>query len=241
MIKVIPSMPIKGGKVVKPIKGDIDQVTIYDKNPLDLAHEFEDHGFQRLHLVDLDGAIKRTVVNFRILEMLTKYTKLQIDYSGGVTSDGDIRTLFESGAKWVTVASVAVHQKEKFKSWLISYGGEKIILAADSQDGIVLTGGWKRQTGIDLYEHLDYYHERGVRYVKATEIARDGTLLGPHFELYRNMVTKFPDLKIFACGGIRSAEDIDELEKIGVYGIIFSKAFYEGLVKLEDLTRFVST
>lgn len=240
MIKIIPSMAIKNGKVVKTIGGDIDQVKIYDKNPIDLAMEFEDNGINRLHLIDLDGAKKRQVVHYNLLETISKYTKLEIDFSGGVTSDDDIRTIFEYGAAFVTIATVAVHEKEKFNSWLISYGNKKIILAADSLNGIVLTKGWKRRTGIDLLEHLAYYHdERGVNKVKATEIARDGTLSGPAFDLYKNIIAKFPDLKVIATGGIRSIEDIEELEKIGVYGVIFSKSFYEGRIQLKDLRKFL--
>lgn len=239
MIKIIPSMAIKGGKVVKTISGDIDQVKIYDKNPLDLAMEFEDNGITRLHLIDFDGAKKRQVVNYNLLDTISKYTKLEIDFTGGVTSDDDVRTVFEYGASFITVATVAVHERDKFTSWLISYGNKKMILAADSLNGTVLTKGWKRHTGIDLLEHLEYYHERGIQRVKATEIARDGTLAGPAFDLYRTLVKRFPDLKIIATGGIRSVEDIEELEKIGVYGVIFSKSFYEGKIQLKDLQKFL--
>lgn len=234
-------MAIKGGKVVKTIGGDIDQIKIYDKNPLDLAMEFEDNGITRLHLIDLDGAKKRQVVNYNILETITNYTKLEVDFTGGVTSDNDVRTVFESGAKFITVASVAVHERDKFNSWLISYGNKKIILAADSLNRTVLTKGWKRHTGIDLFEHIEYYHERGIRRVKATEIARDGTLAGPAFDLYREIVERFPDIKVLATGGIRDTKDIEELEKIGVFGVIFSKSFYEGKIQLKDLHKFLHT
>lgn len=238
MIRVIPSMSIQGGKVVKTIQGDVDQLKIYEKDPIDLAMAFEDHGFKRMHFVDIEGAKKRKVVNYNLLDMITKYTKLEIDYSGGITSDDDARAVFEHGAKFMTVASVAVHDKEKFYSWMISFGPNKMILAADSLDNIVRTGGWKKNTGIDLDEHILHYQERGIQFIKATEIARDGTMLGPNFELYKHLVDKYPDLKILACGGIRSVEDIEELEKIGVYGVIFSKSFYEGMVELKDLQKF---
>ena len=232
-------MAIKDGKVVKTIGGDIDQIKIYDKNPIDLAMEFEDNGITRLHLIDIDGAKRRQVVHYNLLNTISKYTKLEIDFTGGITSDDDIRTVFEYGASFITVATVAVHERDKFNSWLISYGSKKMILAADSLNGTVLTKGWKRHTGIDLLEHLEYYHERGVQHVKATEIARDGTLTGPAFDLYKTVVNKFPDLKIIATGGIRSVEDIEELEKIGVYGVIFSKSFYEGKIQLKDLQKFL--
>jgi len=241
MIKIVPSIAIMGGKVVRTIRSDIDQVQIYDNNPLDLALEFENNGIKYLHLVDLDGAKARQIVNYNILEMLSNYTNLQIDYTGGITRDDDIRTAFECGASHVTAATVAVHEREKFYSWMITYGGEKVILAADSLDGVVRTKGWKKNTGIDLMELLEFYCERGIRYVKTTEIGRNGTLEGPNFELYKNIKAKFPELSMLASGGIRSVEDIDQLETIGVNGVIIGKSFYDGKIKLKDLQKYTSS
>ncbi len=240
MIKIVPSIAIMGGKVVRTIRSDIDQVQIYDNNPLDLALEFENNGIKYLHLVDLDGAKARQIVNYNILEMLSNYTNLQIDYTGGITRDDDIRTAFECGASHVTAATVAVHEREKFYSWMITYGGEKVILAADSLDGVVRTKGWKKNTGIDLLELLEFYCERGIRYVKTTEIGRNGTLEGPHFELYQKIKEKFPELSILASGGVRSIEDIDQLEASGVAGVIIGKSFYDGKIKLKDLQKYTS-
>ncbi|MCU0447910.1 MAG: 1-(5-phosphoribosyl)-5-[(5-phosphoribosylamino)methylideneamino] imidazole-4-carboxamide isomerase [Microscillaceae bacterium] len=239
MIQIIPSMAISEGKVVKTVSGHVEELKVYEKNPLDLAMEFEDNGLKHLHLIDIDGANRRKVTNYNILDTIRKYTKLEIDFTGGVTSDGDVRTVFEFGAKTLTVATVAIQDPEKFKSWLVSYGNSRIILAADSLNGVVRTGGWQRTSGVDLYEHLNYYQERGIRFVKATEIGRDGTLAGPNFELYKDLINRYPDLKFFACGGIRSTADIEELDKLGVHGIIFGKAFYEGLVKLADFKKFL--
>jgi len=241
MIKIVPSIAIMGGKVVRTIRSDIDQVQIYDNNPLDLALEFENNGIKHLHLVDLDGAKARQIVNYNILEMLSNYTNLQIDYTGGITRDDDIRTAFECGASHVTAATVAVHEREKFYSWMITYGGEKVVLAADSLDGVVRTKGWKKNTGIDLMELLEFYCERGIRYVKTTEIGRNGTLEGPNFDLYTNIKEKFPELSILASGGIRSVEDIDQLETIGVNGVIIGKSFYDGNIKLKDLQKYTSS
>jgi phosphoribosylformimino-5-aminoimidazole carboxamide ribotide isomerase len=239
MIKVIPSISIMNGKVVRTTQGDYKQIKAYDKDPIDLAMQFEDVGFQRLHFIDLDGAKKRTVVNYNLLKQITRYTKLKVDFTGGVTTDDGIRTIFECGASYVTIATVAVHEKEKFYSWYITYGGEKIILAADALNGVVLTKGWRKDPHINLIDHIDYYHEKGIRYVKSTEIARDGTLSGPNFDMYQDLRTRFPDLRIFACGGIRSTADIDKLDEMGVYGVIFGKSFYEGIIKLKEFERFL--
>ena len=239
MIQIIASLTVAGGKVVKTVKGNIDEVKIYDENPIDMAINFEAQGFKRLHMIDLDGAKARKVINYKLLQVLSQYTKLEIDYSGGVATDDDARTAFECGAKYITTASVPVHENEKFKEWLITFGGKKIILAADSKEGIVHTGGWKKHTGIDLYNHLDYWHERGVRYVKAAEIARDGQLQGPDFELYQRIRDKFPDLNVIASGGVRSLEDIEKLDAMGVYAVILGTSLYAGTLKAEDLKKYL--
>lgn len=180
------------------------------------------------------------MVNYAVLETIAHYTHLDIDFSGGITTDGDVRTVFECGAKFITVATIAVQEREKFGSWLVSYGNKKIILAADALNGVVLIRGWKRDTGIDLFEHIEHYYERGVRRIKSTEIARDGTLTGPAFEMYQQILEKFPDLWILASGGVRSVEDIEMLQEIGVKAVIIGKSFYEGRIKLSDLHKFVS-
>ncbi|HAI75120.1 MAG TPA: 1-(5-phosphoribosyl)-5-((5-phosphoribosylamino)methylideneamino)imidazole-4-carboxamide isomerase [Microscillaceae bacterium] len=240
MIEVIPSIALLEGKVVRTRQGDMNQLTIYDNDPIDLAMQFEAAGFSKLHLIDLDGAKKRKIVNYQILQMLTRYTKLQIDFTGGITRDTDIRTAFECGASSVMVATAAVHERERFYSWFVSYGAGKVILAADALDGLVLTKDWQRESAdIKLVDHLEYYVSKGVRYVKSTEIGRDGTLSGPAFDMYRQLLEQFPDLKIYAGGGIRSLEDIEELEKIGVYAVIFGKSFYEGIISLKDFENFL--
>jgi phosphoribosylformimino-5-aminoimidazole carboxamide ribotide isomerase len=238
MIRVVPSVAILGGKVVKTIRGDIDQVNVYDKNPLDLAMEFEDNGITRLHLIDIDGARQRKVVNYHILETISKYTKLEIEFTGGITSDGDVRTAFEFGASYIAVASVPMHQPEEFSAWLTTYGNKKIILAADAYEGIVRTRGWRKHTGVDIMEHIHNFYELGIRKVKSTEISRDGTMEGPALETYKEMLVRFPDLDITASGGIRNVEDIENLEAIGVAEVLFAKSFYEGRIKLKDLQKF---
>ncbi len=240
MIQIIPSMSIMDGKVVKLTQQKEENIKIYEKNPLDLAMEFEDAGLKNLHLVDLDGAKNRKVVNYKTLEMLAKYTKLNINFAGGVSSDGDVRTVFEFGAKSMTAASVALHEPEKFKSWLISYGSHKIVLAADSFNGVVRTGGWKQSSDQELFAYLEYYQERGIKFVKSTEISRDGSQQGANVELYKKLVTEFPDLSFLASGGIRNVQDIKDLEVVGVQSVLIGTAFYEGTLTLEELKPFIS-
>ncbi len=237
MIQIIPSISIYKGKCVKVAPGDFDHPVVYDASPIELAQTFEDHGIKRVHLIDLDGARKGSVVNYNILRMIAAYTNLEVDFTGGVYTDSDIRIAFENGAKYVTAASVAATERNFFSSWIVSYGRQKIVLAADTQDRKVMTKGWRKNTGIDLMEHIEYYVNRGIKYVKCTDISRDGTMMGPSFELYQDILNAFPDIYLMASGGISSIQDIIKLDEIGVHGAMFGKAYYEGKIDLKELEK----
>ena len=220
-------------------KCSLDDVSLYDENPLDMALHFQDNGIKKIHLIDLEGAKKGRLDNVAVLEMIAGYTDLQIEFGGGITEDDDIRLAFENGAHLVHAATVAVQNRELFSSWIISYGRNKIMLSADAIDGKIATKGWYKNTQIDLMELIEYYHNQSIMYVKCTDIARDGALSGPPFELYKKILNKFPDIKLIASGGIRSVEDIEQLQELNVYGVIFAKAFYEGKIQIKDLQRFL--
>jgi phosphoribosylformimino-5-aminoimidazole carboxamide ribotide isomerase len=235
MIQIIPSISIYQGKCVKVAPGNFEHPIIYKEDPIELAQAFEHHGIKRMHLIDLDGVLQRRVINYPILRMMSAYTSLEIDFTGGMYTDSDVRTAFENGAKYVTAASVAATERNFFTSWIVSYGREKIVLGADTQDGKIMTRGWRKNTGIDLMEHIGYYYERGIKYVKCTDVSRDGTLQGPNIDLYRQILESFPDIFLLASGGVRSLEDIEHLQEIGVHGVIFGKALHEGNIRLEEL------
>ncbi len=239
MIKLYPSISILNGKVTRLTRGDYSHEKEYEKSPVDFAKMFEDIGIEVIHLVDLEGAIKESPVAYHVLEAIAGHTDLEIEYSGGIRTDGDILKLFEHGAKYIAVSSIAAKNRELFTSWLFSYGREKVSLSADASDGKLLIKGWQKKTDIDLYEFISYFYNRGLKYVKVTDVTRDGTMVGPNFELYKDLVGKFPDSKIFASGGVRSADDIQKLEDAGVYAVIFGKAFYEGKLTLNDLKTFI--
>ena len=239
MIQIIPSIWIREGKCVRVKQGDFSKEEVYKESPLDLAKRFEDHGIKILHLVDLDGARRGSPVNYFVLEALAGYTNLKIDFAGGIQTDGDISKAFEYGAKYITAATVAVRQPELFASWMISYGRERITLGADSLHGKIAIKGWQKQTPIDLFKHIDYFYSRGLKYVKTTEIAKDGLLEGPAFDLYADITSRFPDIQLLASGGVRSIEDIDRLNDMGVYSVIFGKALMEDKIKLSDLKKFL--
>lgn len=242
MIQVIPSIAIRAGKVVKMRKGDPQSEKTYDENPVDLAKRFADHGIEVVHIVDLDGAEKNTPVNYHIIEAISGYTDLKIDFTGGISNDGDISRAFECGADYITAATISVINPELFASWIISYGREKITLGADVTDiktKEILYHGWRRKSHITLYEHLNYFYVRGLKYVKSTDVSRDGVLEGPAFDFYQEIIDQFPELCILSSGGVRGVDDIKRLNEMGIFAVIFGKAFYEGILKLKDLEQFL--
>lgn len=242
MIQVIPSIAIRQGSVVKMRKGDKSSEKAYDENPLDLAKRFEDHGIEVVHLVDLDGAEKGAPVNWHVLEAISGHTDLKIDFTGGVSTDGDIAKAYEYGADYITAASIAVTDPELFASWIISYGREKITLGADvinRESKELLFRGWQRKADLKLFEHLEYFYTRGLKYVKSTDVSRDGVLEGPAFEFYEDIIKQFPELCVLASGGVRGVDDIKRLNEMGIFAVIFGKSYYEGLLKLKDLEQFL--
>ncbi len=242
MIQVIPSIAIRKGKVVKMRKGDPASEKAYDENPVDLAKRFEDHGIEVLHLVDLDGAETGAPKNLHVLEQIAGYTDLKLDFTGGINTDGDIGNAYNYGADYITASSIAISKPELFASWIVSYGREKITLGADVTDiqsKKVSFRGWQNKTDINLFDHLQYFYDKGLKYAKCTDISRDGVLEGPAFSFYQEIITKFPDLKVLASGGVRGADDIKRLNDMGIFAVIFGKAYYEGILKLEDLKPFL--
>jgi phosphoribosylformimino-5-aminoimidazole carboxamide ribotide isomerase len=242
MIQVIPSIAIRNGQVVKMRKGDPLSEKAYNENPLDLAKRFEDHGIDVVHLVDLDGAEKGSPVNWHVLEALAGHTNLKIDFTGGIATDGDIAKAYEYGAAYITAASVAVTNPELFASWIISYGREKMTLGADvvnRNTKELLFRGWRHKAQLTFFDHVEYFYSRGLKYVKATDVSRDGTMEGPAFEFYQDVLDKFPDMSILASGGVRGTDDIKKLNDMGIFAVIFGKAYYEGLINLKELEQFV--
>jgi phosphoribosylformimino-5-aminoimidazole carboxamide ribotide isomerase len=242
MIQVIPSIAIRKGKVVKMRKGDPTSEKAYNENPLDLAKRFADHGIEVVHLVDLDGAEKGSPVNWAVLETISGYTDLKIDFTGGISTDGDISKAYEFGADYITAASIAVTNPELFASWIISYGREKITLGADVVDRNskeLLFRGWQRKTQTKLFEQLEFFYSRGLKYVKSTDVSRDGVLEGPAFDYYQEIIDTFPEICVLASGGVRGVDDIKRLNDMGVFAVIFGKAYYEGILNLKDLEQFL--
>jgi phosphoribosylformimino-5-aminoimidazole carboxamide ribotide isomerase len=236
MIEIIPSLYIFEGKCVK---GENDNETIFSESPLVVAERFEEHGMTKLHLVDLDGAEASEVKNYHLLEVISEHTNLSIDFGGGIKTDGDINKCFEFGASRVHISSMAVKDKKFFASCIITYGRSKMILSADVINGKIAIDGRHHDTNLDMMEHIDYFYNRGLLYLKCADITRDGTLVGPYFEMYSAILKQFPDLRLYASGGVRDMDDIKKLEDIGVYGVIIRKALYEGKITVKDIEKFI--
>lgn len=239
MIQIIPAIDIIDGKCVRLTQGDYSQVKQYYDNPLDVALMFEDHGISRLHLVDLDGAKEKRIINHQVLEKLASKTKLKIDFGGGLQSDKDLQIAFECGASQITGGSIAVKNKTMFAEWLIKYGNEKIILGADAKDKKIAISGWQETSTLHLFDFLEDYLERGIKYCISTDVAKDGMLEGPSFDLYSEIKDRYPNLQTIASGGVSCMEDLEKLNESGIYGVIIGKAIYEGRIDLKDLKIFL--
>lgn len=237
MIELIPAIDIINGQCVRLTKGDYDQKTVYGK-PLDMAMEFERIGYKRLHVVDLDGAKSKHIVNDGVLRGIAARTNLIVDFGGGIKTDEDIEKAFSAGASMVTVGSIAVTQPELFMGWLEKYGAERMILGADVRNGKISINGWKEDSSEDLLPFLRKYIDAGVKNVLCTEISKDGTLAGPAIELYKEVMNAYPELHLIASGGVSSMEDILALETAGIPAVVFGKAIYEGRIDLRQLIMY---
>ncbi len=237
MIELIPAIDIIDGKCVRLTCGEYSSKKSYDISPLDIARRIEGYGFRRLHVVDLDGAKSKRVVNINVLKDIAHNTNLEIDFGGGVKSDEDIKAVFDNGASLVTVGSVAVTQPELLDSWIVAYGADRIILGADVNGGRICINGWKEESETLLMPFVERYYNVGVRNVLCTDISRDGMLQGTSVNLYRQVMASFPDLHLIASGGVSSESDIHELEQAGIPAVVFGKAIYEGCLDLGALAR----
>ncbi len=235
MIELVPAIDVIDGKCVRLTKGDYNNKTTYNDSPLDLAIRFESLGFRRLHMVDLEGAKSKHVVNIETLKKITDSTNLKVDFGGGIKTEDDIKMAFDNGASMVTVGSVAVTHRQLFMKWLDQFGAERIILGADVRNGKVSINGWKEDTAEDIVSFLKYYVGKGVKNVLCTDISKDGMLSGPAFSLYQSILASFPEINLIASGGVSNVDDIKKLEEKGVHSVVFGKAIYEGRINIETL------
>ena len=240
-MRIIPAIDIIEGKCVRLTKGDYSTQKIYNEDPLEVAKQFQDHGIEFLHLVDLDGARAGKIVNYKVLEEIASRTRLTIDFGGGLRTESDLRTAFESGASQITGGSIAVRDPETFTGWLKVYGSEKIILGADALDRKVAVSGWQEDSDLELFPFVENYLQKGIIYVICTDISKDGMLEGPSLELYKELLSEFAELRLIASGGITEMDDLYKLAEMGCEGAILGKAIYEGKISLKQLEEFIQS
>ncbi len=233
---IIPAIDLIDGKAVRLTQGDYSQKKEYNARPLEVAQQFEGEGLTRLHLVDLDGAKAKRVINWKVLELIAGKTSLHVDFGGGVQSDEDLQIAFECGAKQVTGGSIAVKDPDTMERWLSQHGAGKIILGADAKNEKIAVSGWEEGTDVWVYDFVQNWAEKGIQYVISTDVAKDGLLQGPSFELYRTMQEQLPGLNIIASGGVSNMADIETLADMNLFGVIVGKAIYEGRVTLKELS-----
>jgi phosphoribosylformimino-5-aminoimidazole carboxamide ribotide isomerase len=237
---VIPAIDIIDGKCVRLTQGDYAQKKVYNEHPLEVAKAFEDIGVQRLHLVDLDGAKKGAVTNWKVLEAVAGKTKLVVDFGGGIKTAGDLKIVFECGAALATIGSIAVKEPELFHGWIEEYGADRIFLGADVKEEKIAVGGWLETTPLSVFDFLEQHTARGVKHIFCTDIAKDGLLQGPSIPLYQKILERFPRINFVASGGVSKAQDMEELREIGCSGVIVGKAIYEGNITMDELKRWVN-
>ena len=235
MIEIIPAIDVIDGKCVRLTKGDYAQKKVYNDNPLEVAKMFEAKGIKRLHLVDLDGAKSKHVVNDRVLKDICHETHLTVDFGGGIKTEEDLEKVFDAGAAMATAGSIAATNRETVYRWIERYGADRLILGADVHDMQISINGWQEDCDIDLMSFLEEYMGRGIRNVLCTDISKDGMLQGPNIDLYRSIMERFPECHLIASGGVSSNEDIIALEQAGIPAVVFGKAFYEGRIDLDRL------
>lgn len=238
MIEIIPAIDIIDGKCVRLSQGDYNEKKVYNENPLEVAKMFEDAGLRRLHLVDLDGAKAKHIVNYKVLEAIATKTSLVIDFGGGVQSEKDLEIAFNSGASMVTGGSIAARNRELFTDWINKFGSDKIILGADCKDHKIAVSGWQESTDLDIISFIEEYRSAGIEKVVCTDISKDGMLQGPSVDLYKEILSIVPDLYLIASGGVGCLQDIIDLHEANIPAVILGKAIYENKVSLKELYQF---
>jgi len=235
---LIPAIDIINGQCVRLTKGDYDTKKVYNESPVEVAKAFEGAGLTHVHVVDLDGARAKHIVNAKVLEEIASKTSLQVDFGGGIKSEGDLQTAFDCGASQVTLGSIAVSAPELVLEWLEKFGSERLILGADAKNRRIATHGWEQDSGLDVIDFVKDYTQKGFEYVLCTDVAKDGMLQGPSLELYYELLEELPEIALIASGGVTTMDDIYQCAELGCAAAVIGKAIYEGKISLKELETY---
>ena len=239
MIEIIPAIDIIDGKCVRLSQGDYDTKKVYSESPVEVAKEFEANGIKRLHMVDLDGARQGKIINLKTLETVAAVTNLKIDFGGGIKTTEDVQNVLAAGAAMINIGSIAIKQPELVEIWIQQFGADKILLGADVKDENIMIHGWQQSANINIINYISAYINKGINQIFCTDISKDGLLQGTSVDLYKKILTAFPQLNLIASGGVSVIDDVDELNAIGCSGVIIGKALYEGKIQLSQLKKYL--
>ena len=239
MIEIIPAIDVIDGKCVRLSQGDYQTKKIYSESPVDMAKQFEDANIKRLHMVDLDGAKQGKIINLKTLEAVASQTNLKIDFGGGIKTTVDVQSVFNAGATFINIGSIAVKQPDLVEEWISTFGADKIFLGADVKDEAIMINGWQQSANINIINYISAYTNRGINNIFCTDVSKDGLLEGVALDLYKKILNAFPQLSLVASGGVASIKDVEALEMIGCSGVIIGKALYEGRIEMNELKKFL--
>ena len=235
---LVPAIDIINGQCVRLTKGVYDTKKVYSESPVEVAKRFEGAGLTHLHVVDLDGARAKHIVNANVLEAIATQTSLHVDFGGGIKSANDLQTAFDCGAAQVTLGSIAVSEHQLVLEWLSKYGASKLILGADAKNRRIATHGWEKDSGLDVVTFVQDYVQKGFTNVLCTDVAKDGMLEGPSLELYKELIDKIDGISLIASGGVTTLDDLYQCRELGCTAAVIGKAIYDGKISLKELEHY---
>ena len=237
-MNILPAIDIRDGQAVRLFKGDFNQQTVVNPDVLGQARIFADAGIAFIHVVDLDGALEGKATNRELIAALKVATGLGVEVGGGIRSLEQIQDYLNVGIDRVIIGSMAVKNPSFVQEAIDRFGAEKIVVGIDAKDGYVATEGWLETSNVDFISLAKEMEKMGVQLFVYTDVDRDGTLTGPNFDHYEQLVSELTTAKVIASGGIAQLSDLTKLAEIGVAGTIVGKAYYNGNISLEELKGF---
>lgn len=232
IMKLFPAIDLIGGKAVRLVKGDYDQMTVYSDSPSEVALSFEKSGAKYLHLVDLEGARDGSQTNMPTIKEIIDRTGLFVEVGGGIRTMETVDRYIGVGADRVIIGTAAVTDPEFLEAAVAKYG-DKIAVGVDIKDGMVAIKGWTETSTLSCFDFCEKLSALGVKTIICTDISKDGLLAGTNLELYAELSERF-SMDITASGGVSTLDDVRKLAKMGMYGAILGKALYTGNIKLEE-------
>ena len=233
---IIPAIDILQGKVVRLTKGDFNTAQIYGDSPLEQAKIYEKYGFVWVHIVDLTGSKDGYTSTIEILKSIKTETNVKIEFGGGVRNLEDVKNLLDLGVDKVILGSLPITDKNEFEMIIKNISKNNLIIASDVDNENVLVKGWQENTNINLYDHVQYCINMGIDTFLVTDIALDGLLTGPNYEMYKKLKDKFADIKVIASGGVSSLHDLIILKTANADAAVVGKAIYERKINLKELS-----